>query len=192
MASDEYLPEESEEESLENIETSPRFPRPHVTRRTVLQWAVAIALTILALVVFSQMFLEPVFFDSESGESDRPVFPTNGDWPPDVAVTPHTIPAIIKNELTTRGDQHGYEFEGVAGQVWQITVDPLDTSALDPVITVYGPSGAEVASSDDRSAGDIGSELRLELAESGVYRLLVKSSLGGITTGGYWMEVWIE
>jgi hypothetical protein len=86
----------------------------------------------------------------------------------------------------------GYEFEGTAGQVWRITVDPLDTSTLDPVITLYGPSGTEVASNDDRSAESIGSELRVMLPETGVYRLLVQSSLGGITTGGYWMEVWVE
>jgi hypothetical protein len=186
MAEEENLPEEAPQHRW-------RLPRPQLTRRSVLPWAVSIALTVLVLVVFSRMVLEPLFFSSEpEKESSRPVFPSDSDWPADVPVTPHTVPAIIKNELDTRGEQHGYEFEGTAGQVWRITIDPLDTSALDPIITLYGPSGEELASSDDRSAEDIGSELRVALPETGIYRLLVQSSLGGITTGGYWMEVWVE
>jgi hypothetical protein len=111
-------------------------------------------------------------------------------WPAQVPARAHTVPALIKDTLALAGEAHGYRFDGAAGELWRITVEPRAESALDPLITLYGPSGAEVARADDRSAGDLTAEIVVTLPESGAYHLLVQSSQGGITTGDYLLSLW--
>lgn len=113
-------------------------------------------------------------------------------WPAQVQARAHTVPALIKDTLALAGEAHGYRFDGTAGTTWRITVEPRAESALDPLITLYGPSGAEIALADDRPGGDLTAELVLTLPESGAYRLLVQSSQGGITTGDYLLSLWPE
>lgn len=131
-----------------------------------------------------------------SPSSDTPPAPMIGAppvaWPDQVQAQPHTVPAMIKNTLSTVGEAHGYQFNGSAGTIWRITVEPRAESTLDPLITLYGPSGVEIARADDRSAGDLTAELVVSLPEDGTYRLLVQSSQGGITTGDYLLSLWPE
>lgn len=107
------------------------------------------------------------------------------DWPANVIATPHTVPARIRNTLRYPAEQHGYELWGSAGQVWRIRVVPLDDSALDPLVVLYDPAGLEVARADDQADGELTAVLRVTLAQSGAYRVLVQSAQGGITTGSY-------
>ena len=112
-----------------------------------------------------------------------------GEWPPDVVFTPHTVPAMIRDEVAFSGAQNGYRFNGGAGQIWLIEVAPTQ-NGLDPQITLYAPSGAGLAINDNRAAGDVTAELLVLLPESGAYRLLVEGA--GNTTGSYLLELYVQ
>lgn len=112
-------------------------------------------------------------------------------WPHEVAITGHTVPALIKNELTWPGERHGYQFHGGKGQVWQITVEARGETGLDPLVRLFDSDGREIAAADDRSAQDFTAELTFALAETGAYCVLVESSQGGLTSGAYWLSVWV-
>lgn len=120
----------------------------------------------------------------------EPDFTEGLDWPAHVQAAAHTLPAMIKNELAAPGEQHGYEFQGRAGQTWAITVEPQSGSSLDPVVSVYAPLGREMASNDDRAEGDWTAELVIVLPQDGPYRLLVEAAEGGVSTGRYLLQVW--
>jgi hypothetical protein len=113
-------------------------------------------------------------------------------WPPDVAFAPNTVPAMIRDELTLAGERRGYLFQGTAGETWHILVEPEDVSALDPLITLYRPSGDILAVSDNEDSGQLTAEIRITLPESGSYRLLVESAQGGLSTGTYLLTLYEE
>lgn len=119
----------------------------------------------------------------------EPDFTEGLSWPSGVPVTTTTVPALIKHELTFSGEQHGYEFVGHAGETWEISVTARDGSALDPVVSLYQPSGEEIASNDDITSADLNAVLQTTLPQDGAYRLLVESSQGGITTGAYLLSI---
>ncbi|MBI5960160.1 MAG: hypothetical protein HY866_15575 [Chloroflexi bacterium] len=121
--------------------------------------------------------------DSSSDTGDSPLIAPQ--WPAEVDFEPHTVPAMIKNDLPLAGMKQGYIFRGKAGQVWEIIVEPREGSTLDPQITLYTPSGGVLAQNDSRSVGEITAALTIPLTENGHYRLLVESAQGGLTTGGY-------
>jgi hypothetical protein len=106
-------------------------------------------------------------------------------WPPEVAFVAHTIPVMIRDELSLAGERRGYLFQGTAGHTWHILVEPEDVSAFDPLITLFAPSGDILAVSDNEDTGQLTAEIRATLPESGPYRLLVESAQGGLTTGTY-------
>ncbi|HVO68942.1 MAG TPA: hypothetical protein VMT24_02785 [Aggregatilineaceae bacterium] len=113
-------------------------------------------------------------------------------WPPDVAFVPNTVPAMIRDELALAGERRGYLFQGTAGHPWHILVEPEDASAIDPLITLYAPSGGVLAVSDNEDTGAFAAEIRITLPESGPYRLLVKSAQGGLTTGTFLLTLYEE
>ncbi len=110
-----------------------------------------------------------------------------GNWPDDVIFVPHTVPAMIRDDLPVAGARLGYRFNGGTGQIWLITV-AAQSDGFDPQITLYAPSGAALASSEDRAAGDVTAELLVLLPESGAYRLLVEGA--GNTTGTYLLTLY--
>lgn len=112
-----------------------------------------------------------------------------GEWPPDVVFAAHTVPAMIRDEIAYAGARMGYRFYGGTGRIWRIDVAPMQ-NGLDPLITLYAPSGAALASNDNRAAGDVTAELLVLLPESGAYRLLVEG--GGGTTGTYLLELYVQ
>ncbi|MBN1679794.1 MAG: hypothetical protein JW966_05850 [Anaerolineae bacterium] len=122
----------------------------------------------------------------------KPDFTEGAGWPPGIAAPEHTLPAMIKNALSAVSEQHGYQFRGRAGQTWRISVSAQPDSTVDPVVSVYGPAGGELANNDDRAADDLDAHLVFTLPTDGAYRLLVESSEGGITTGAYLLSVFID
>jgi hypothetical protein len=112
-----------------------------------------------------------------------PTATVSAAWPAGVEYVPNTIPAMIKGTLDAAGQKRGYLFDGRAGEVWSITVEPQDN--IDPMLTLYAPSGAVVGTNDDRGDYDLTSELDVTLPETGSYRLVVESAAGGLTTGSY-------
>jgi hypothetical protein len=99
---------------------------------------------------------------------------------------------MIRDELALAGERRGYQFQGAAGDTWHILVEPEDTSGLDPLITLFGPSGDIVAISDNEDTGQVTAEIRITLPEPGPYRLLVESAQGGLTTGTYLLTLYVE
>jgi hypothetical protein len=106
------------------------------------------------------------------------------DWPQDVIYAPHTVPAMIRDELASAGARIGYQFVGGAGATWRITVVPVSGSALDPQFHLYEPAGTELA----QGSG----EVLVILPEDGTYRLLIESAQNGLTTGTYLLTVFAE
>ncbi len=117
---------------------------------------------------------------SKSSPSDTP--PVTVAIPTTVEFVPNTVPAMIHNTLPLAGMKQGYLFRGAVGQVWRISVEPDYDSTLDPLITLYAPSGAMLAQ-ESRS-------IVITLPEKGDYRLLVESAQGGLTTGSYLLTLY--
>ncbi len=109
-------------------------------------------------------------------------------WPADLFYVPHTVPALIKDDILYLGAQMGYRFFGQAGTVWAITVEARE-SALDPQVTLFGPGGAVIATNDNRAAGVTAADLVVTLPETGDYRVVVESSAANPTTGSYLLAV---
>jgi hypothetical protein len=185
---------------LDDAEPEPPAPgRWHVMRARLARAIRVLALVaILGAAIAALLILRGILAGDGSAEGDGPAATAPAldappvTWPAQVQPRAHTVPALIKDTLSRTGEAHGYRFEGAAGTTWRITVEPRAESALDPLITLYGPSGDEIALADDRSAGDLTAEIVLTLPESGPYRLLVQSSQGGITTGDYLLSLWPE
>jgi hypothetical protein len=160
---------------------------PRHWRRIVFRFGFVMVLVmvgVIALVVFAK---------DDSADNPGPSTATTvlpAAWPEAVAPVAHTVPAMIQNALTQVDEQQGYTFKGTAGRTWHITVEAQSDSALDPIFTLYGPSGALLATADDRSADDLTAELWITLPDSGPYWLLVQSSQGGLTTGAYLLTLW--
>ncbi len=103
-----------------------------------------------------------------------------GDWPADVTFAPHTVPALIKNEMAAPGARHGYLFSGAAGAMWEITTEPLTGSTIVPLLTLYAPSGEALVA---------GPALTVVLPQGGTYRLVVEPGEGSSATGAYRLSV---
>lgn len=181
---------------------APEPPPPGLVRRfwlrrqrAVLRVAVLAALSVLVVTAFIYFWERPATdnFAAQAPSIAPPVVrcgDASGAWPQDVPLTGHTVPALIKNELTWVGERHGYQFHGAAGQVWRITAEARGESLLDPLIRLFDQAGREVASADDRSIQDFTAELTFVVPQDGAYCALVESSQGGLTTGVYWLSAW--
>ena len=160
------------------------IPPPRRWRRFVVRSGFVIAFVMAGVISFV------VFAGDETADNPGPSTATTvlpAAWPEAVAPAAHTVPAMIQNALTQVDEQHGYTFKGTAGRTWHTTVAPQAGSALDPILTLYGPSGALLATADDLTA-----DLTLTLPDTGPYWLLVQSSQGGLTTGAYLLTLWEE
>lgn len=120
-----------------------------------------------------------------AAEPPTPAPTVAATWPANLDFVPHTIPARIPNALNSVGAQHGYRFNGAAGDRWIITVTPTAGSGLDPRLDFYAPDGSLLASADDRSPTDLTAALTVDLPQDGMYRLVVESAQGGATAGAY-------
>lgn len=151
-------------------------------------------LAVAFLSSFSLIMLLAVGMAQLTGENDSapaaaPI-PTSiviGSWPPGVTFAAHTIPAMIRDEIALAGAQHGYQFEGRAGQIWQITVAPEFDSPLDPSIRLYAPSGAELATNDNQDTTSFTAGLLMTLPADGTYRVLVEASPQNPTSTGLYL-----
>lgn len=103
-----------------------------------------------------------------------------GSWPADVLFVAHTLPALIHDELTAAVPRRGYQFSGAARETWEITVEPLPGSLLQPQVSLYGPAGDLLAT---------GTVLTAVLPQDGTYRLVVEAGAGGAATGDYRLSV---
>jgi hypothetical protein len=95
-----------------------------------------------------------------------------GDWPAEVVFVAHTLPALIP--------RRGYQFSGAAREIWEITVEPLPGSLLQPQVSLYGPAGDLLAA---------GAALTAVLPQDGDYRLMVEARADGAATGSYRLSV---
>ena len=169
-------------------------------------YLISFAIPLLLLVLFVVLWLAPRSggkspssntTSSTEAAQTAPAAPSPtetvvGAWPPDVTFVPNTVPAMIRDELALAGERRGYLFQGAAGDTWYILVEPQDTSTLDPLITLFGPSGDILAISDNENTGAITAEIRIILPEPGPYRMLVESAQGGLTTGTYLLTLYVQ
>jgi hypothetical protein len=162
-------------------------------------WVVFAAAFLIPFVILALVWLVAERYNNSAGNaastavvvSPSPVPTVVGAWPQDVPFVAHTVPAMIRDDIASATVQRGYRFEGRAGEVWRITVEPEDT--LDPQIRLYEPSGGELAYNDDRYAGDRSAEIQVILPADGTYRLLIESApKSGGTIGTYWLTVFGE
>ena len=120
-----------------------------------------------------------------------PVFAESGAWPPGVVFARTTLPAMIKDVISTPGAQRGYQFNGTVGQVWTLTAEPLYGSALNPALSLYAPSGVLLLQNDDRAVGDVTAAIVVQLDEDGPYRVVVEAT-GGASTGDYLFSLFAQ
>jgi hypothetical protein len=158
---------------------------------------VPLALLIGGMVVIGALSGDSGGEQSSEGAVGTEVTPSttpvqNADWPPGLTFAPHTIPAMIRHDLPAAGAIHGYQFEGEAGDVWHITVEPDYDSTLDPMFRVYDPDGHLLAENDNRAPADPSAETLVVLPEDGAYRLVIQAAGDGLTTGTYWLMVNVE
>lgn len=92
----------------------------------------------------------------------------------------HTVPALIHDELTPASPRRGYLFAGAHGQTWELSVEPLPGSPLQPQLALYGPAGDRLAE---------GTALIAMLPQDGDYRLVIEAAAGGAPTGSYRLSV---
>jgi hypothetical protein len=81
------------------------------------------------------------------------------------------LPSAVDGAISRPRDVDVFAFEGKAGQ--RVAFEVLAArygSALDSILTLYGPAGTEVAGNDD-SGGSLDSRLEATLAQDGVYHL---------------------
>lgn len=178
----------------------PPEPRPPGKLRVFLgrhkKPLIRLAAAALILTLFVYLWQRPESENTFSAQAPSVAPPVvrcgdaSGEWPQDVPLTGHTIPALIKNNLSWPGERHGYQFHGNAGDTWRITAEARGSSTLDPLIRLFDRSGREIGSADDRTAQDYTAELTIVLPSSGAYCVLVESAQGGMTTGPYWLSAW--
>ena len=111
------------------------------------------------------------------------------EWPPDVVFAAHTVPARIRDALDVPGARRGYQFQGRAGEVWTIAVEPLPDQALTPEALFYGPDGKRICPTGCTSGGD--ARLVALLEEDGLYRLVVQAD-DGVSTGLFLLTVAVQ
>ena len=195
-----HIYDEVYEDPYEPVDLPPdeRAPRPFTWRwwNTRLGRAVALAGAVIGFILLAVLArgVEQLAGPNVvriTATPEAPTVPVVNPWPGGVEYVSHTVPAIIKNEIAAAGQQHGYRFEGEAGDIWRITVEP-QSDTFDPLATLYGPSGEVVGTNDDRAAQDWTSELTVRLPETGSYALLVESSAGGVTVGPYLLSLFEE
>lgn len=111
----------------------------------------------------------------------------NGDFPPIITERQViSVPARIQDDLPF-GTGRGYVFWGRAGVAWRITVE--SDGSFDPIVTLYGPpNGVFLISNDDRSPGEISSEIISTFATDGLYAIAVQSA-DGASGGAYTMTM---
>ena len=160
-------------------------------RWVILPISLAIPFLLLVLLIAGWGFLTGDHSDSDGpgGPTPTRIPPTPvpgliADWPQDVIYAPHTVPAMIRDELAFAGARLGYQFVGSAGATWRITVAPVPGSAVDPQFHLYEPAGTELAQGSE--------DLLVILPEDGTYRLLIESAQNGVTTGTYLLTVFAE
>lgn len=94
----------------------------------------------------------------------------------------------LSGTLAAPDERHVYTFDGSSGQFANITLRGT-SGGVDPVIALYGPDGAEIAS-DDNSGGDRAALLRnIRLPADGTYSI---AASGHGFTGGYEVILFIS
>ncbi len=133
-----------------------------------------------------------VQMDLDDDPADTVSAPPNAvPLPADDNFVPHTVPAMIRNEILSLDTLQGYQFEGDSGDSWHITVQALDT--LDPQVRLYDPTGIELAYNDDQYEGSLSAELWATLPVDGPYRVVVESApKSGGSTGTYLLTLFAE
>lgn len=108
------------------------------------------------------------------------------EWPPDVVFATHTVPARIRDALDVPGARRGYQFQGRAGEVWTIAVEPLPDQPLTPEALFYGPDGKRICPTACTDAGE--ARLVVLLEQDGLYRLVVQAD-DDVSTGLFLLTV---
>jgi hypothetical protein len=89
---------------------------------------------------------------------------------------------VARSDTIDLGDLDSYTFSATAGQTPVITVTDTSGGPLTPVVTLYGPTGATLAS----TAGAVTASIGGHLSTTGVYTLVVgDQSSGHASVGPY-------
>jgi len=110
-------------------------------------------------------------------------------WSPDVIFATHTVPARIRDVLSAPGARRGYQFQGHAGEVWTLAVEPLPDETLTPTLFFYAPDGQRICAARCTDAGDAQIVALLETA--GLYRVVVQAA-DETSTGLFLLTVNVE
>lgn len=116
------------------------------------------------LVEVSEFFQDDGRYTLSFVQSDLPQYSTGGRI---------EFGETIQGELPPQGQQY-WVFGGTAGQRVSIVVEPA-TTAIDPVLELYGPDGRQLVALDEGFSGDPELVAGFELPAGGEYAILVRS-----------------
>ncbi|SEN10886.1 Hemolysin-type calcium-binding repeat-containing protein [Gemmobacter aquatilis] len=115
--------------------------------------------------------------DAATGTATTATLPVNG---------------VFSGEIDSTGDADWIKVTLQKGQTYRILLESAeDADALaDPLLALHDATGAVIATSDDRSRGDLNSFLSFTAAETGTYYLSAESATSG--SGTYYMGLVTE
>lgn len=116
------------------------------------------------LVEVSEFFQDDGRYTLSFVQSDLPQYSTGGRI---------EFGETIQGELSPQGQQY-WVFGGTPGQRVSIVVEPA-TTAIDPVLELYGPDGSQLVALDEGFSGDPELVSGFELPAGGEYAILVRS-----------------
>ncbi|MBI5931668.1 MAG: hypothetical protein HY862_20330 [Chloroflexi bacterium] len=184
------FPDDTETRAFQHYKEGKQPPRFHLPEWR--NWRLILGATVFVGIVVVAAGL--VFVWSEPRErfvvvtsvptlaADLPSIPVGGDFPTDAAQQFIRIPARIEDTLSS-GQRRGYTFVAKPGFTWEIIAIPDDGSALDPVLSLYGPDGIIMDFNDNLAEGDTTAQITLTVQQEGVYAVLIEGARG--SSGDY-------
>ncbi|HBJ36949.1 MAG TPA: hypothetical protein DDZ51_19765 [Planctomycetaceae bacterium] len=112
---------------------------------------------------------------------------TAGDSIQQDAATSLVVPTEITRSLLRESGEDRFRVHGQVGEVWRISASGEKVgSQVDPIVTVFGSDGKELARVDD-IAGSTDAELEFRLPAAGEYEIVVSdlSGSGGSSLANY-------
>ena len=110
---------------------------------------------------------------------------TSGD---NAGVDLYVDAVVVTGSRSSFGDDDYYRFDGMAGELFNMEIISQTIrhriSTIDPTLTLYGPSGSQIASNDDSWEGFDSILLDFTLPSDGVYTVEV-SAFRSSETGSY-------
>ncbi len=180
------FPDDTETRAFQHYKDGKRPARFHLPEWRLGSWKILLTASLFVGIVIVTAIVvlvwsEPrerfvVVTSAATLPADLPSIPIGGDFPTDAAQQFVRIPARIEDTLQS-GQRRGYTFVVKPGFTWQI-IAVSDDSALDPVLSLYGPDGIIMDFNDNVSPDVTTAQITLTVQQEGVYAVMMEGAKG--------------